>query len=175
MWRHVNKKLNYIKLRRKCELIVYNIFLQLDPHSFKLVCLIKISSKFMQEKTKIFISYVHCILFFQLALINNQPNAFFPNICFNYFRVNFSRWRMYRLTLSAPYISESYIKIKINLNCYFQTSLWCLKRFYEGLKDLEDFLKALLKALLKILLKALKIFFSSSGIGAQRFNVRVLW
>ena len=26
---------------------------------------------------------------------------------------------------------------KINLNFYFQTSLWCLKRFYEGLKGLH--------------------------------------
>ena len=26
---------------------------------------------------------------------------------------------------------------KINLNFYFHTSLWCLKRFYEGLKDLH--------------------------------------
>ena len=30
-------------------------------------------------------------------------------------------------------ISESCIKIKINLNVYVHTSLWCLKRFYEGL------------------------------------------
>ena len=37
------------------------------------------------------------------------------------------------LTLPAPCLSESYIKIKINLNFYFHT-LWCLKRFYEGLK-----------------------------------------
>ena len=26
---------------------------------------------------------------------------------------------------------------KINLNLYFHTSLWCLKWFYEGLKDLH--------------------------------------
>ena len=26
---------------------------------------------------------------------------------------------------------------KIKLNIYFDTSLWCLKRFYEGLKDLH--------------------------------------
>ena len=26
---------------------------------------------------------------------------------------------------------------KINLNFYFDTSLWCLKRFYEGLNDLH--------------------------------------
>ena len=36
------------------------------------------------------------------------------------------------LTLPAPFISESCIEIKINLNFYFHTSLWCLKRFYEG-------------------------------------------
>ena len=40
------------------------------------------------------------------------------------------------LTLSAPRISESWLKIKINLNFYFHTSLWCLNRFYEGLKGL---------------------------------------
>ena len=37
------------------------------------------------------------------------------------------------LTLPAPCISEIFIKIKINLNIYFQTSLWFLKKFYEGL------------------------------------------
>ena len=34
------------------------------------------------------------------------------------------------------YISESYIKIKMNLNFYFHTPLWCLKRFYEALNAL---------------------------------------
>ena len=28
-------------------------------------------------------------------------------------------------------------KEKINLNFYFHTYLWCLKRFYEGLKGLH--------------------------------------
>ena len=37
------------------------------------------------------------------------------------------------LTLNVPCISESCIKIKIKLNFYFHTSLWCLKRFYENL------------------------------------------
>ena len=41
------------------------------------------------------------------------------------------------LTLPAPCISESCIKIKINLTFYFHSSLWCLKRFYEGLKGLH--------------------------------------
>ena len=38
------------------------------------------------------------------------------------------------LNLKDPFISESYIEIKIELNFYFCTSLWCLKSFYEGLK-----------------------------------------
>ena len=37
------------------------------------------------------------------------------------------------LTLKDLFISESCIEIKIELNFYFHTSLWCLKRFYEGL------------------------------------------
>ena len=41
------------------------------------------------------------------------------------------------LTLKDPIISESCIEIKIELNFYFHTSLWCLKRFYEGLKGLH--------------------------------------
>ena len=38
------------------------------------------------------------------------------------------------LTLKDLFISESCIEIKIELNFYFHTSLWCFKRFYEGLK-----------------------------------------
>ena len=37
------------------------------------------------------------------------------------------------LLLPAQSISESCIKIKINLKFYFHTFFWCLKRFYEGL------------------------------------------
>ena len=37
------------------------------------------------------------------------------------------------LTLKGPIIYESCIEIKSELNFYFLTSLWCLKRFYEGL------------------------------------------
>ena len=40
------------------------------------------------------------------------------------------------LTLPAPYILESWFKIKINLNFCFHTSLLCLKKFYKGLKGL---------------------------------------
>ena len=37
------------------------------------------------------------------------------------------------LTLPVPCFSESCIGIKIELNFYFHTSFWYLKRFYEGL------------------------------------------
>ena len=37
------------------------------------------------------------------------------------------------LTLKGPIISESCIEIKIELNFYFHNSLWCVKKFYEGL------------------------------------------
>ena len=48
---------------------------------------------------------------------------------------NSENWKLI-LTLPAPCISESCTEIKIKLNFYFHTSLWCLKRFYEGLKAL---------------------------------------
>ena len=37
------------------------------------------------------------------------------------------------LTLPVPCIFESCIEIEIKLNFYIHTSLWCLKRLYEGL------------------------------------------
>ena len=39
-----------------------------------------------------------------------------------------------KISLPVLFISESHIKIKISLNFYFHTSLWCLKRFCKGLK-----------------------------------------
>ena len=53
-------------------------------------------------------------------------------------------WWRHLLTLPAPCISESCIEIKIKLNFFFHTSLWCLKKFYEGLKDFKS-LKAFIK------------------------------
>ena len=44
------------------------------------------------------------------------------------------------LTLKDTFITESCIEIKVELNFYFHTSLWCLKRFYQGLKCLHNFL-----------------------------------
>ena len=50
----------------------------------------------------------------------------------------------YKLTLPIPCISESCIKTNINL-FFFHTSLWCLKRFYEGLKSLHKTFKTFIK------------------------------
>ena len=36
-----------------------------------------------------------------------------------------------------PFCPDPRRRAKINLNFYFHTSLWCLKRFYEGLKGLH--------------------------------------
>ena len=41
------------------------------------------------------------------------------------------------LTLKDPCISECCIKIKIKLHFCFHTSVWCLRRFYEGSKGLH--------------------------------------
>ena len=60
--------------------------------------------------------------------------------CTSFFFRYFSFWRKSKyvdisyLTLSVQRISERCIERKIKLNFYFHTSLWCLKRFYEGLK-----------------------------------------
>ena len=42
-------------------------------------------------------------------------------------------------------ISDSSIEVKINWNIYFHTSLWCLKRFYEGLKGFHKSFRGTLK------------------------------
>ena len=38
------------------------------------------------------------------------------------------------LTFPSPCILENCIKREINLNFYFYTSLWCLKRFHNTVK-----------------------------------------
>ena len=44
------------------------------------------------------------------------------------------------LKLNDPCISESCVEMKIKLNFYFHTSLWCLKWFYEVLQSPDKFL-----------------------------------
>ena len=47
--------------------------------------------------------------------------------------------------IPSPCISDSSIEVKINLNFYFHTSLWSLKRFYEGLKGFHRSFRGTLK------------------------------
>ena len=73
------------------------------------------------------------------------------------------------LTLNVPCISKSCVEIKIKLNFYFHTSLWCLKRFYEGLKGIHKTFEATQRSVeIKIQLN----FFSSSGIGTERVKIK---
>ena len=43
----------------------------------------------------------------------------------------------FKFSFNVLCISESCIEIRVKLNFYFQTSLWCPKKFYEGLKEVR--------------------------------------
>ena len=68
-----------------------------------------------------------------MSLINDLSNEIMLNLS------SFCITLIVYLSLPVPCISESCIKIKTNLNFYFHTSLWCLKKFYEGFKSLKPF------------------------------------
>ena len=57
---------------------------------------------------------------------------------YRFIPVNVTLYFLFLFCLPTPCISESCIKIKINLNFYFYTSLWCLRRFYEGLSGRHE-------------------------------------
>ena len=73
------------------------------------------------------------------------------------------------LSYATTCISESCIKIKINLNFYFHTSLWCLKRFYEGFKS---FIKHFEAPQRNMTIKIEVYFLSWSGIGTGRVIIK---
>ena len=52
---------------------------------------------------------------------------------------------------------------KIKLNFYFHTSLWCLKRFYEGLKGLKGLISIQLSEMNGSLRVNMIIIFRSSN------------
>ena len=72
----------------------------------------------------------HCPLF----ELNKNPQKS-KAVTVSQFLISIIRYNS--LTLQEPFIFESCIEIKIKLNFYFHTSLWCLKSFYEGLKGLH--------------------------------------
>ena len=75
------------------------------------------------------------------------------------------------LTLSAPYISESCIKIKTNLNFYFTLLCGPSKGFMKALKA---FIKSFEAPQRSVKIKIKLVFFSSSGIGAQRVKLMAM-
>ena len=68
------------------------------------------------------------------------------------------------LTLLFPFISESCIEIKIKLNFYFHTSLWCLKGFMKALKA---FIKPFEAPQRSMKIKILTFFFLRPGLGLE--------
>ena len=64
---------------------------------------------------------------------SKMKSKYYCQINFDECCLGFEKIPSIKLTLKDPIISESCIEIKIELNFYFHTSLWCLKRFYEGL------------------------------------------
>ena len=67
---------------------------------------------------------------------------------------------MHKVNLPPPCILDSFIRIKINLNFYFHTSLWS--------HSFKAFIKHFVTPQGSVKEKILVNFFSSSGIGAQR-------
>ena len=83
---------------------------------------------------------------FKVNYKNTRSTSIMSFWCFYCICIMYCKWlkpgkKHSTKTLTLPTrtsrISESCIKIKINLNFYFHTPLWCLKRFYEGLKGLH--------------------------------------
>ena len=76
------------------------------------------------------------------------------------------------LTLPILYISENCIAIKININFYFHTFLWCAsKGFIEALKA---FIKPLEAPQRSVNIKISVDFFFLSGIGTGRVKQKKL-
>ena len=69
------------------------------------------------------------------GVLNNFHNQI-PKMFLNCLFGTYQKWKIFtNLTFSSLSISQSCIKIKIDLN-FFCISLRCLKRFYEGHKGL---------------------------------------
>ena len=47
-------------------------------------------------------------------------------------------WQYFSYYLPSPHAFQKVLEVKINLNVYFDTSLWCLKRPYGGLKGMHQ-------------------------------------
>ena len=87
------------------------------------------SQSYVVKKHQVIQFLFPCILTFILVFsVKGEKNVILPTF-----------------TFPAPCISEICFKIKSNLNFYFHTSFWYLKRFYEGLKGLHKTLRGTTK------------------------------
>ena len=80
-----------------------------------------------------------------------------------------------KTNISNPLIrtrSQSCIKTKINLNFYFHTSLWCVKRFYEGPKALIFILIQLCE---RVCIRGLEMFVFSENLTCFVFLEHPFW
>ena len=68
------------------------------------------------------------VTLFSTYIINSDINDYKVDIGLDCLQIS-----LVILTLKDPSISESCIEVEMELNFYFHTSFWCLKRFYEGL------------------------------------------
>ena len=112
-------------------------------------------------------------LYWKSSAITAWPTSFYSFVFLNYFSRS-SIWpfllcnhlnSLIYLTFPVLCISESCIEIKINLNFYFHTSLWCRNSFYEGPKGLH---KTFWGTTRKCENKNLSYFFFLFGIGTLR-------
>ena len=79
-----------------------------------------------------------CLLKISKAIVIRLLMAFLDSLKFLLHKNNL-RYVRQNTGLTLPALSTSVIctKININLNYYFHISLWCLKMFYEDLKELH--------------------------------------
>ena len=88
---------------------------------------------------KVFFPYkIHC-WFFPCCKSNNQLSC---GILINNFTIRAALLWTENLTDLNPSRPDPGQREKMNLNFYVHTSLWCLKRFYEGLKAFIKIFKA---------------------------------
>ena len=122
IWRYIRMKIIYLNY------LDYELWIQQKPPEvFCKKGALKTFANFRDSNTGNFWEQLFWKNLRTAASLNRlcQPFCLYQH-CSNYYLIN------WHLTLNVPCISESCIEIKIKLNFYFHTSLWCLKRFYKA-------------------------------------------
>ena len=97
------------------------------PQNYEILVKVKTDQEFLKETKP-----QYCVLRSRASEIH-IPDMKLENVDkVLKFHVENSSLSSIKLTLPVPCISKSCFEIKIKLNFYFHTSLWCLKRFCCG-------------------------------------------